>query len=310
MLQRTCCSSDHPMTYVDVALMQLPCAVSVVLCSFRASRRSDVSHVVITGFLDGGTVQGVSTCNTHSDMCCSGVVRVGDPAHQHLHAAQTCTNCMPAGDTPCTLPFLPMPSVCWCACMQILDELYHEDKGFNNNHAVFLSERPPSHDVEHALATHAAARKLSFLQGSPFRTEVGWSRAGQGHGRACGQLLQMLQAVISHLARGAVQGKRVGRGSGHCSSCWLWAVQVTNPCWCGRAGLAPHCSGVRVRCVHRRAKVSRGPDDSRPLPVDVCAVAGAVPSRCACGPGGEAGAHTQQGHALDEARHGGSCSYA
>lgn len=79
-----------------------------------------------------------------------------------------------------------------CCCLhvhpQILDELYHEDKGFNNNHTVFLSERPPSHDVEHALATHSAARKLSFLQGSPFRTEVGGVGARQGkagQGRAC-----------------------------------------------------------------------------------------------------------------------------
>ena len=53
-----------------------------------------------------------------------------------------------------------------------MSELYHEDKGFNHNRTVFLSERPPSHDVEHALATHEASKKLVYLQGSPFRPEV------------------------------------------------------------------------------------------------------------------------------------------
>lgn len=57
--------------------------------------------------------------------------------------------------------------------LQVLDELYHEDKGFNHNHAVLLSERGPSLDVQHVLATHMASRKLCYLQGSPFRMEVG-----------------------------------------------------------------------------------------------------------------------------------------
>lgn len=69
----------------------------------------------------------------------------------------------------CTL----MAAACCALHLQILDELYHEDKGFNNNYTVLLSERPPSHDVEHALATHSASKKISFLQGSPFRAEVG-----------------------------------------------------------------------------------------------------------------------------------------
>lgn len=51
--------------------------------------------------------------------------------------------------------------------------MYHEDKGFNHNHAVLLSERGPSLDVQHVLATHVASRKLCYLQGSPFRPEVG-----------------------------------------------------------------------------------------------------------------------------------------
>jgi len=58
-------------------------------------------------------------------------------------------------------------------CLQLLNELYHEDKGFNNSHTIFLSERPPSHDIEHVIATHEASRKLQYLQGSPFRAEVG-----------------------------------------------------------------------------------------------------------------------------------------
>lgn len=56
--------------------------------------------------------------------------------------------------------------------LQLLSELYHEDKGFNHNRTVFLSERPPSNDVEHALACHPASRKLEYLQGIPFRPEV------------------------------------------------------------------------------------------------------------------------------------------
>jgi hypothetical protein len=31
--------------------------------------------------------------------------------------------------------------------MQMLDELYHEDKGFNHSHTVFLSPQPPSRDI-------------------------------------------------------------------------------------------------------------------------------------------------------------------
>jgi hypothetical protein len=59
-----------------------------------------------------------------------------------------------------------------CACLQILDELYHADKGFNHQKAVFLSPRPPTLDLQHLLATHAASAKLTYLQGSPFRMEV------------------------------------------------------------------------------------------------------------------------------------------
>jgi hypothetical protein len=64
----------------------------------------------------------------------------------------------------------------WCAVclllLQLLDELYHEDKGFNHNYTVLLSEQPPSLDVQHVLSTHPAARKLTYLQGSPFRPTV------------------------------------------------------------------------------------------------------------------------------------------
>jgi hypothetical protein len=59
--------------------------------------------------------------------------------------------------------------------LQILNELYHADKGFNHQKAVFLSPKPPTLDVQHLLATHAASAKLTYLQGSPFRMEVsGW----------------------------------------------------------------------------------------------------------------------------------------
>eukprot|EP00878_Enallax_costatus_P004556 GHUV01004797.1.p1 GENE.GHUV01004797.1~~GHUV01004797.1.p1 ORF type:complete len:827 (+),score=239.90 GHUV01004797.1:555-3035(+) len=53
----------------------------------------------------------------------------------------------------------------------LMNELYHEDKGFNHQHCVFLSPRAPSMDQKHVLATHHAATKMHYLQGSPFRTE-------------------------------------------------------------------------------------------------------------------------------------------
>eukprot|EP00775_Hariotina_reticulata_P006540 gene6540-6766_t len=53
----------------------------------------------------------------------------------------------------------------------LLDELYHEDKGFNRQQAVFLCPQPPSLDVQHLLLTHTAAKKVTYLQGSPFRME-------------------------------------------------------------------------------------------------------------------------------------------
>jgi hypothetical protein len=56
---------------------------------------------------------------------------------------------------------------------QILDEMYHEDRGFVHTHAVFLSPSPPGLDVQHVLAVHGAASKLTYIQGSPFRTAVG-----------------------------------------------------------------------------------------------------------------------------------------
>jgi hypothetical protein len=73
--------------------------------------------------------------------------------------------------------------------LQLLDELYHEDKGFNHNSCVLLSERAPSNDVKHLLATHQATRKLSYLQGSPFRTEVCWC------------LVQLALSCVQHMTR-------------------------------------------------------------------------------------------------------------
>jgi hypothetical protein len=68
---------------------------------------------------------------------------------------------------------------CWCPAvalllvlLQLLDELYHEDKGFNRQQSVFLCHQPPSLDVQHVMLTHHAARKVTYLQGSPFRMEV------------------------------------------------------------------------------------------------------------------------------------------
>lgn len=56
--------------------------------------------------------------------------------------------------------------------VQLVNELYHEDKGFNHQHCVFLNPRPPGLEQRHVLAAHHAASKMHYLQGSPFRTEV------------------------------------------------------------------------------------------------------------------------------------------
>lgn len=58
---------------------------------------------------------------------------------------------------------------------QLLDQIYHEDKGYNRNHTVILADQAPDQDVKHALYRHDAASKVSYLQGSPFQTEVRWS---------------------------------------------------------------------------------------------------------------------------------------
>lgn len=57
-------------------------------------------------------------------------------------------------------------------CLQLLDELYHTDKGYSLNHTVVLSDKPLGVDVKHVLHTHDAANKVVFLQGSPFHQPV------------------------------------------------------------------------------------------------------------------------------------------
>eukprot|EP00879_Flechtneria_rotunda_P031417 GHRR01034323.1.p1 GENE.GHRR01034323.1~~GHRR01034323.1.p1 ORF type:complete len:369 (+),score=71.72 GHRR01034323.1:1198-2304(+) len=51
----------------------------------------------------------------------------------------------------------------------LLDELYHPDKGFNHQHSIFMCPRAPTLDIQHLLNTHRAASKVMYLQGSPFR---------------------------------------------------------------------------------------------------------------------------------------------
>lgn len=59
--------------------------------------------------------------------------------------------------------------------MQLLNELYHEDKGPNHSYTVFLSPKPPGNEIKQELAHHPANSKLIYLQGSPFKAEVGLS---------------------------------------------------------------------------------------------------------------------------------------
>lgn len=48
-------------------------------------------------------------------------------------------------------------------------QLYHEDKGYDDRHLVFLSPLPPSLSVRRVLLTHHSSRKMTYLQGTPFR---------------------------------------------------------------------------------------------------------------------------------------------
>ena len=54
-----------------------------------------------------------------------------------------------------------------------MSEVYHEDKGFDDRASVFLSEEPPNQQTVLMLARHKHAKKMKYLQGSPFVPEVG-----------------------------------------------------------------------------------------------------------------------------------------
>jgi hypothetical protein len=56
--------------------------------------------------------------------------------------------------------------------LQLLDELYHTDKGYSRNHTVVLCDKPPGLDIKHVLYTHDAYKKVMYLQGSPFKQHV------------------------------------------------------------------------------------------------------------------------------------------
>lgn len=56
--------------------------------------------------------------------------------------------------------------------MQLLNELYHDDKGLNHSYTVLLSPKPSGNEIKREQARHAARKKLIYLQGSPFNAEV------------------------------------------------------------------------------------------------------------------------------------------
>lgn len=58
------------------------------------------------------------------------------------------------------------------SALQLLDELYHTDKGYSRSKTVVLCDKPPGHDVRHVLYTHDAYKKVMYLQGSPFQQKV------------------------------------------------------------------------------------------------------------------------------------------
>jgi hypothetical protein len=62
---------------------------------------------------------------------------------------------------------LVFPSFC-----QLLDELYHTDKGYSRDKTVVLADSPPDLEVRHVLYTHDAASKIVYLQGSAFSNLV------------------------------------------------------------------------------------------------------------------------------------------
>lgn len=56
--------------------------------------------------------------------------------------------------------------------MQLLSELYHDDKGLNHSYTVFLSPKPSGNEIKKEQARHPARKKIIYLQGSPFKAEV------------------------------------------------------------------------------------------------------------------------------------------
>jgi hypothetical protein len=53
-------------------------------------------------------------------------------------------------------------------CVQLADEIFHPDKGFAERKLVMLVEGPPTPGMRAVLTRHAHARKIKYLQGSPF----------------------------------------------------------------------------------------------------------------------------------------------
>jgi hypothetical protein len=53
--------------------------------------------------------------------------------------------------------------------VQLLNELYHSDKGYSRPDTVVLCDKHPSTEIKHVLYTHSAAKSVTYIHGSPFR---------------------------------------------------------------------------------------------------------------------------------------------
>ncbi len=63
-------------------------------------------------------------------------------------------------------------TICCVMSVQVLDELYHKDKGYNRNRVIVLCDEEPDQSIKHVLYTHDASSKVKYLQGSPFLNRV------------------------------------------------------------------------------------------------------------------------------------------
>ena len=52
---------------------------------------------------------------------------------------------------------------------KLMDEVYHEDKGYDQRHVAFLCPAPPSRRARAIITSHRCRSRMHYVQGSPFR---------------------------------------------------------------------------------------------------------------------------------------------